>query len=93
MVRSKKLKDFVGRNEKTKIVAKLQKKNQGAPSREPVFSEEQQKEMMAYAYRKQEEMKVCWYTVGRGGWGWRPRAFWVFISFDLVELVILSGGL
>ena len=42
MVRSKKLKDFVGRNEKTKIVAKLQKKGQGAPAREPVFSEEEE---------------------------------------------------
>lgn len=58
MVRSKKLKDFVGRNEKTKIIAKLQKKGQGAPAREPVFSEQERKEMMAYAYRKQEELKV-----------------------------------
>lgn len=58
MVRSKKLKDYVGRNEKTKIIAKLQKKGQGAPSREPVFSEEEQKQMMAYAYKKQEELKV-----------------------------------
>ncbi len=58
MVRSKKLKDFIGRNEKTKIIAKLQKKGQGAPAREPVFSEEERKQMMAYAYRKQEEMKV-----------------------------------
>lgn len=59
MARGKKLKDYVGKNEKTKIVAKLQKKGQGAPSREPVFSEEEQKQMMAYAYKKQEEMKVC----------------------------------
>ena len=58
MVRSKKLKDFVGRNEKTKIIAKLQKKGQGAPAREPVFSEDEKKEMMAFAYRKQEEFKV-----------------------------------
>ena len=58
MVRSKKLKDFIGRNEKTKIIAKLQKKGQGAPAREPVFSEQERKEMMAYAYKKQEEMKV-----------------------------------
>ena len=28
------------------------------PSREPVFSEEDKKQMMSYAYRKQEEMKV-----------------------------------
>ena len=58
LTRTKKLMDYVGRNEKTKIVAKLQRKGQGAPAREPVFSEEEQKKMMAYAYRKQEELKV-----------------------------------
>ena len=63
MVRTKKLKDFVGRNEKTKIIAKLQKKGQGAPAREPVFSEEEQKKMMAYAYRKQEEFKVQYHVM------------------------------
>lgn len=57
MLRGKLLKDYVGKNEKTKIVAKIQKKGQGCPSREPVVSEQQQKEMMAYYYRKQEEMK------------------------------------
>ena len=63
MVRGKKLKDYVGRNEKTKIIAKLQKKGQGAPAREPVFSEEEQKQMMAYAYKKQEELKVyIWWS-------------------------------
>lgn len=57
MLRGRLLKDFVGKNEKTKVIAKLQKKGQGCPSREPVVSEEQQKEMMAYYYKKQEEMK------------------------------------
>lgn len=33
-------------------------KGQGPPGREPVFSEEQRKQMTAYAYRKQEELKV-----------------------------------
>ena len=33
-------------------------KGYGAPSREPVFSEEERRQMMAYAYRKQEELKV-----------------------------------
>ena len=56
--RSKLLRDYVGRNEKTKIVAKLQKKGQGAPGREPVFSAEEQRAMMALAHKKQEEMKV-----------------------------------
>eukprot|EP00051_Salpingoeca_urceolata_P026910 m.479242 g.479242 ORF g.479242 m.479242 type:complete len:291 (+) comp21377_c0_seq1:154-1026(+) len=57
LARSKKLSDYIGKNEKTKIVVKIQKSGSGAPSREPVFSEEQQKEMMAFAYRKQEEAK------------------------------------
>ncbi|XP_046849073.1 cilia- and flagella-associated protein 298-like isoform X2 [Xenia sp. Carnegie-2017] len=55
--RSNKLEDYIGKNEKTKIVAKLQKKGQGVPSREPVFTEEDKKQMMSYAYKKQEEMK------------------------------------
>lgn len=36
MVPEKQLKDYVGRHEKSKAVVKLQKKGQGAPSREPV---------------------------------------------------------
>jgi len=55
--RGKKLQDFIGKNEKTKLIVKIQKKGQGPPGREPVFSEEQRKQMMAYAYRKQEELK------------------------------------
>lgn len=55
--RGKKLQDYIGKNEKTKLVCKLQKKGQGPPGREPVFNEEQKKQMMAYAYRKQEELK------------------------------------
>eukprot|EP00794_Sanderia_malayensis_P000280 gene280-905_t len=57
LIRSKKLEDFVGKNEKTKIIVKIQKKGKGAPSREPVVNEEEQKKMMAYYYRKQEDMK------------------------------------
>lgn len=55
----KKLIDYVGKNEKTKIVAKLQKKGQGPPAREPVFTEDDKKLMMAHAYKRQEELKVC----------------------------------
>jgi len=57
LMRGKVLADYVGKNEKTKIVAKLQSKGSGAPVREPAVSPELQKEMMAYAYKKQEEMK------------------------------------
>ncbi|XP_031569333.1 cilia- and flagella-associated protein 298-like [Actinia tenebrosa] len=55
--RDKKLQDYIGKNEKTKIIAKLQKKGQGAPAREQVISEEERKQMMLHAYSKQEELK------------------------------------
>ena len=57
--RAKLLRDFVGRNEKTKIVAKLQKKGQGAPGREPVFSAQEQKAMMALAHKKGQSTVQC----------------------------------
>ncbi|KAG4097959.1 hypothetical protein H8356DRAFT_1308595 [Neocallimastix lanati (nom. inval.)] len=55
--KDKKLSDYLGRNEKTKIIAKLQKANQGAPVREAPLSEQEQKNLMAYYYKKQEELK------------------------------------
>lgn len=55
--RGKKLADFIGKNEKTKIICKIQRKGAGAPVREPVVDEKTQKEMMAFAYKKQEEWK------------------------------------
>ncbi|KAJ3290380.1 hypothetical protein HK104_006819 [Borealophlyctis nickersoniae] len=57
LVREKLLSDFTGKNEKTKIIVKIQKKGQGPPLREAPMSEQAQKEMMAYYYRKQEEHK------------------------------------
>ena len=53
----KKLSDYLGRNDKTKIVAKLQKPGGGAPQREAPIDEQTQKEMMAFYHKKQEEMK------------------------------------
>ncbi|KAG8223406.1 hypothetical protein J437_LFUL003679 [Ladona fulva] len=58
MLPDKKLKDYVGKNEKTKVVVKIQKRGHGAPSREPVMTEEERKEWMARAYHRQEELKV-----------------------------------
>ena len=55
--RDGKLGDRVGRNEKTKIVVKLQKKGGGPPAREPAVSEEERKAMMAHYFKKQEELK------------------------------------
>lgn len=39
------------------VVLKLQKRGAGAPAREPVISPEEQKNMMSYYHKKQEEMK------------------------------------
>merc|ERR1712159_204452 len=56
--RSKTLQDFVGRNDKTKIVVQLTKKGSGAPVRQSQNqSEEEQKAMMAYYFKKKEEWK------------------------------------
>ncbi|KAI9138927.1 hypothetical protein BKA69DRAFT_1145020 [Paraphysoderma sedebokerense] len=57
IVRGKKLGDFIGKNEKTTVIAKLQKKGQGPPSREPPLDADGQKNMMSYWYKKQEENK------------------------------------
>ncbi|KAF0038666.1 hypothetical protein F2P81_009150 [Scophthalmus maximus] len=57
MQRGKKLQDYVGKNDKTKLVVKIQKKGQGAPAREPLVTDEQQKQMMLHYHRRQEELK------------------------------------
>lgn len=51
------LSDFIGKNEKTKLIVKIQNKGQGQPVREAPLDERAQKEMMSYYYRKQEEHK------------------------------------
>lgn len=47
----------LGKNEKTKVIGKLQKPGGGPPGREPGVSEEEKKAMMAYYFKKQEEYK------------------------------------
>jgi len=49
--------DRVGKNEKTKVVAKLQMPGSGAPAREAAVTEDERKAMMAHYFKKQEEMK------------------------------------
>ena len=49
--------DRLGNNEKTKVIAKLQRVGAGAPAREPAVSEEERKAMMAHYFKKQEDMK------------------------------------
>jgi len=55
--RDQQVKDRVGKNEKTKVVAKLTKKSSGPPAREPAVSESERNAMMAHYFKKQEEMK------------------------------------
>jgi len=51
------LESYIGRNEKTKIVAKLAPKSSGAPVRESRIDENTHKAMMSHYYKKQEENK------------------------------------
>jgi hypothetical protein len=56
--RGKKLFEYIGKNEKTKIVCKVSKKGNGAPVREPLVDKETHKKMLSYYFKKQEEQKV-----------------------------------
>lgn len=49
--------DRVGKNEKTRITCKLQKPGSGPPGREPGVSEDERKAMMAFYFKRQEELK------------------------------------
>lgn len=57
LLRDKQLKDFLGKNEKTKVVVKLATMGSGPPAREPAFTEEQRKSMMLAEHRRREELK------------------------------------
>lgn len=57
MFREQPLSKFIGTNEKTTIIAKLQKKTSGAPARQPPVDDETRKQMMSYWHKKQEEAK------------------------------------
>uniref|UniRef100_A0A1A9VCB9 Cilia- and flagella-associated protein 298 n=1 Tax=Glossina austeni TaxID=7395 RepID=A0A1A9VCB9_GLOAU len=57
LLNDKKLAEFIGNNNKTKVVVKLNEHGQGPPGREPVITEDIRRRMMADAYRRQEELK------------------------------------
>lgn len=57
LLKGKLLSDYVGKNEKTKIQAKLVPKGAGAPVRESRIDEATHKAMMSFYYKKQEEAK------------------------------------
>lgn len=57
MQKVKEMSEYCGKNEKTKVVIKMQGKQMGAPVREPRIDEATHKSMMSYYYKKQEENK------------------------------------
>ncbi|CAG4966302.1 unnamed protein product [Colias eurytheme] len=57
LISGNKLSDHLGKNDKTKVTVKLCSSSEGAPGREPVLTEDERKQLMLQAYRKQEEWK------------------------------------
>lgn len=49
--------DYLGHNDKSKVVVKLAKNGEGAPGREPILSEQERRHLMQMQYRRQEELK------------------------------------
>ncbi|XP_025156523.1 UPF0769 protein C21orf59 homolog [Harpegnathos saltator] len=90
----KKMKDFLGNNEKTKIIAKLQKRGSGRPAREPLMSEDERKQLMLHAYRRQEQLKVSGFACApiRNGRCWNRRPNKRFRKFDLSDKNPLQGA-
>jgi len=55
---SKKLSDFLGNNDRSRVIIKIQKRSsQQAPAKEPPMTKEEHQQMMLKMYRRQEEMK------------------------------------
>lgn len=57
LIDDKRLSDYVGTNEKCKVIMKLVRCGEGAPGREPIFTEDTQKKIMLRDYQRQEELK------------------------------------
>jgi hypothetical protein len=51
------LSDYIGKNEKTKVVCKITQKGSGAPMREPLIDKDTHSKMLSYYFKKQEEQK------------------------------------
>ena len=58
MKSDKPLSEYLGKNEKSKVIIKLHRKNQGPPSRECGLTEEEQSQLMLHAFRRQQEIQV-----------------------------------
>lgn len=52
------LHDYVGRNEKTRVVVHLGRKGEGRPLREMGMDSQTQQEMLAFYFKKQREQEV-----------------------------------
>ena len=57
MAKGKKLFEYLGKNEKTKVVVKITKAGTGAPSREPLMNSETHMKVMSDRTKKEEEEK------------------------------------
>lgn len=57
LARGKLLQDYVGKNDKSKIIVKMQHKGSGPPVREPLIDENSHKQMLSFFHKKQEEQK------------------------------------
>ena len=53
----KKLQDYIGKNEKTKIICKLTPAGSGCPVREPLIQQKEYVNMLAYYKKKEKEYK------------------------------------
>mmetsp|Transcript_9601 Transcript_9601/g.21459 ORF Transcript_9601/g.21459 Transcript_9601/m.21459 type:complete len:280 (-) Transcript_9601:146-985(-) len=49
--------DRLGKNEKTRVVAKLQKDGDGPPTREPIVRDDERQAMLEYHHKRQEDLK------------------------------------
>lgn len=57
LLAEQRLNNYLGNNDKCKVILKIVKHGEGAPGREPVFDEEARKQIMLQQYRRQEELK------------------------------------
>ena len=51
------LSEYLGKNEKTKVIIKVASKQSGQPAREPLLSEQDQKMLMMHSARRREEIQ------------------------------------
>ena len=58
LVPEKHLSDYIGKNEKTKLIVKLQPGGAGCPVREPLIQSKEYKNMLSFYHKRQEELKV-----------------------------------